>query len=59
MHAILGIGVPVKPFSTLCSVVRLISARSAIVPVGMRRRRRASRMSSPSGLLAQVYQPQN
>ena len=39
---------PGSPFSTLLSVVRLISARSAIVAVGMRRRRRASRRSAPT-----------
>ena len=41
---------PASPRSILCSVVRLISARSAIVDARMRRRSRASRMSLPSFL---------
>src|ERR1019366_60062 len=37
-----------SPFSSLTRVVRLIEARCAAMAAGMRRRRRASRMSRPS-----------
>lgn len=41
-------GTPGSPFSTLASVGRVMAARSAIVVVGIRRRRRASRISEPN-----------
>src|ERR1700723_80680 len=42
------IATPGSPFSILTRVVRLIEARCAAMATGMRRRRRASRMSRPS-----------
>src|ERR1700721_3117409 len=46
--AYIPIATPGSPFSILTRVVRLIEARSAAIAAGMRRRRRASRMSRPS-----------
>src|ERR1700682_1124601 len=45
---------PESPCSTLCKVVLLIEARSARIATGMRRLRRASRMSCPSFLSTRV-----
>jgi hypothetical protein len=45
---------PGTPFSTLFSVVRLMDARSAIRATGMRRRRRASRISRPNFRRARI-----
>src|SRR5580704_1384934 len=46
--AYIPIATPGSPFSSLTRVVRLIEARCAAMAAGMRRRRRASRMSRPS-----------
>src|SRR5437879_5159748 len=46
--AYIPIATPGSPFSILTRVVRLIEARCAAMAAGMRRRRRASRMSRPS-----------
>src|SRR2546430_47834 len=46
--AYIPIATPGSPFSILTSVVRLMEARCAAIAAGMRRRRRASRMSRPS-----------
>ena len=43
-----------SPFSILRKVARLMDARSARIATGMRRRRRASRISCPSFLRARV-----
>src|SRR6202041_3184073 len=46
--AYIPIATPGSPFSILTRVVRLIEARCAAMAAGIRRRRRASRMSRPS-----------